>query len=588
MPASGEQPLHDAAYFGYEDQLREVVRRGLDGGKICVTGPGGIGKTELVRQALRRIVEAGTVSGMLFVQYQHSLSESLAAALPAMRAIAPEKRMERLKRMVVADGAASGRTLLMIDNADQSGAEDPELNRLRSLECGVIMTGRGTPPEGFEEIRLEGLDAEAGGAILARYAPEAAQEPLLLSRISQTVAGHPLALTLFGRLCHSRGWSAEKLLEHIEAKGLRGLSYIGNASPVNLAEMIGRTFRTDALETEERKLLRFFALLPYRYETPETLTPLTGDIRPGGMTAEALAGRCLEMASAGWLMEQHGKFAMHPFTGEAIRLEPIHAEEFPEMWKTAGAGLEGDPGTAEVLISMAIRSASLTENAVRALIRLEQRAGSLSWVYIPDAVYETHRMYLEDHDPSPEGELDYQIGLQFRNLVRDGRRTAGEQDTPSITDRILELLRSVPRPKSRSALLTLLEYASATDDPARVEAAFELLRASAETGEERAAVLTAYSVKQRRADHDPEKALESLAEAEIILRGEGKEETLLEGDLNYRRGVCLLDLGRSKEAGEALEASLRIMEALGVAGDSMKVMATRSTRAVALMFSGAE
>lgn len=75
-------------------QLTDAIRQG---GKIAVTGMGGIGKTEMTRQALAVLAKEELFSRMAWVQYENSLASSLRMAFDGLDGVAEENVLSTVR-----------------------------------------------------------------------------------------------------------------------------------------------------------------------------------------------------------------------------------------------------------------------------------------------------------------------------------------------------------------------------------------------------------------------------------------------------------------------------------------------------------
>ena len=94
-------------------QLTDAIRQG---GKIAVTGMGGIGKTEMTRQALAVLAKEELFSRMAWVQYEKSLTASLRMAFDGLDGVAEENVLSTVREKL--EAPYQGRTLLLIDSVD--------------------------------------------------------------------------------------------------------------------------------------------------------------------------------------------------------------------------------------------------------------------------------------------------------------------------------------------------------------------------------------------------------------------------------------------------------------------------------------
>ena len=82
--------------------------------RIAVVG--GIGKTEMTRQALAVLAKEELFSRMAWVQYEKSLTASLRMAFDGLDGVAEENVLSTVREKL--EAPYQGRTLLLIDSVD--------------------------------------------------------------------------------------------------------------------------------------------------------------------------------------------------------------------------------------------------------------------------------------------------------------------------------------------------------------------------------------------------------------------------------------------------------------------------------------
>jgi hypothetical protein len=225
----GEAPAH--VLYGRELELgvlRSLVEGVRDrGGVLLVRGEAGIGKSSLLAAAAAQATDHGMqVLSAVGVQSEArlpfgglhqllrpilGLAEGLharqRAALLAVFGMSAERAPELFliglaTLELIGDAAASSPVLLLVEDAQW--LDDPSCAVLsfvaRRLEAEptvmliAIRDGYENPFDdaGLPELRLQGLDANAAGALLDAHAP--GLEPVLRERLLDEAAGNPLAL----------------------------------------------------------------------------------------------------------------------------------------------------------------------------------------------------------------------------------------------------------------------------------------------------------------------------------------------------------------------------------------------------------
>ena len=335
-------------------QLTDAIRQG---GKIAVTGMGGIGKTEMTRQALAVLAKEELFSRMAWVQYENSLASSLRMAFDGLDGVAEENVLSTVREKL--EAPYQGRTLLLIDSVDMPPEADEGLREIEHWGCDVLVTTRFPLGDGFRNIAVPLLSEEASRALFVQHDPYlqgmGSAETEALHQVLSRVAGHPLAIILLAHLAKMKRWTMAQLLEELDCISPEGLRLAGGKFSA-IAQRIAQMVSTDALTDRERQVLAVFATFPaWTIPVRDALNLL----RDFGTEDELLA--TLETAADYGLLASNWRgYAMHPVLAESFRplLPPMEkvprlAEIFRERATQSGS-LEDCKGTTMALALHAV------------------------------------------------------------------------------------------------------------------------------------------------------------------------------------------------------------------------------------------
>ena len=335
-------------------QLTDAIRQG---GKIAVTGMGGIGKTEMTRQALALLAKEELFSRMAWVQYENSLASSLRMAFDGLDGVAEENVLSTVREKL--EAPYQGRTLLLIDSVDMPPEADEGLREIEHWGCDVLVTTRFPLGDGFRNIAVPLLSEESSRALFVQHDPYlkgmGSAETEALHQVLSRVAGHPLAIILLAHLAKMKRWTMNQLLEELDRISPEGLRLAGGKFSA-IAQRIAQMVSTDALTDRERQVLAVFATFPaWTIPVRDALTLL----RDFGTEDELLSA--LETAADYGLLTSNWRgYAMHPVLAESFRplLPPMEkvprlAEIFRERATQSGS-LEDCKGTTMALALHAV------------------------------------------------------------------------------------------------------------------------------------------------------------------------------------------------------------------------------------------
>lgn len=332
-------------FFGREEELYDLKEMAAAGRKCILSGIGGMGKTELLRQLISRCSEENTVDTLAVVPYETGLGESFQRSFPDCQSQKAEEALN-LGLFRLRKASEEGRVLLLIDNVTGSMEEDPDLAKLLSLPCGVLITTRHSALEGFETYKLSPPSVSTGALIFRDnyglpLTPEDRELLKLLLR-DETIC-HPLTLRLMARSARGRNWSLQELKDHLETDGL-SLSWHDGDSMVYLSRIYRQLYNYPQIPEEYKRLAELFTLLP----RASYGIPFLKKWFPGIWTESSGDGLEL-LAEKGWLDQDPAGYSMHPFIAQCLRKRVITEKKIEPVLRYIRGGLQKRiPGIFEI------------------------------------------------------------------------------------------------------------------------------------------------------------------------------------------------------------------------------------------------
>lgn len=333
-------PLGVGHFFGREEELFELREMLAHGGRYLISGIGGVGKTELMRQFLKCCVVERLVDYICVVQYEGGLAKSLVKAFPQIQGTdLGQNYREVLARI---REHAGKKILLAIDNVD-GDIEEEEMDVLRKLPVTIFMTSRYQKIKGFKTYHLKSIGRESGKLIFRdNYGSSLNEEErkILDKIVDREVWCHTLTLRLLAKTAKNCGWSLEKLREQMEKHRIPvGVSEPGQYE--NLKQVYSGMYVFAGLSPKLKQFLRVFSTFPYQSYNLALIEKYMNNLLDENVE-ESLD----KLWAGGWLERQGASFSMHPFIAECILSTPIVEEECAPFfeniiaeWKSAYGSL---------------------------------------------------------------------------------------------------------------------------------------------------------------------------------------------------------------------------------------------------------
>lgn len=336
-------PRSATKLFGREDDIRELVDMLHGEQRLAVTGTGGLGKTALCAEVLKRILEdrksrALHANGIFLHDFYEK--NSIAAFISSILAQAgaehsdENERIARVKQILSRSGV-----ILYIEGGEKIG--DPSvLSPFLDHGTIVLFTTR-TPGRiaQYEAYHLEPIGEKDAAAAIHHYAGESYKRrhrkkfPTEKSdpawrELASKLGGHPLACRITGYQCGDKPYTPTKFHERLVALGLRAIT-TGKDSRKNLGILFRQS--ADALDADARLA---WAALTF---AGSALTPIAF-LRAFGFTDDAPLERLVALGIA------TSDFAPSPETGEDETAYALAHALLGEWGRTALAdyGIERD------------------------------------------------------------------------------------------------------------------------------------------------------------------------------------------------------------------------------------------------------
>ena len=332
-------PLSQQHFFGREEELFELREMLIRGGKYLISGIGGIGKTELMRQLLQCCEEEGLSDRICVIQYEGSLMTSFVKAFPQIHGTKAEDNFSEVLECI--RNHEKERVLIVIDN--MNGHEEETLAALETLSATIFITSRYQELKGFTTYPVRFIDRNAGKLIFRDNCAKAltAEDKHALSEIlKDDIWRHTLTLRLLGRAAAARGWTISELKEQLE-KGSLPTSASEQDIYGSLQQMYHKMY-TDSAFRKLNGLLKVLAVLPYQSYTTEFAETFLAGFLDESMTVEE---RLEELYIIGRLEKHENGYSMHPFMAECVRSGGVRERDIaPFVEAVAGVWRDAQKG----------------------------------------------------------------------------------------------------------------------------------------------------------------------------------------------------------------------------------------------------
>lgn len=322
-----DNPLPAHRFFGREDELFNLKEAAAAGRKCLITGIGGMGKTELLRQLIQVCQCEKIVEKIAVVPYEGSITESFARCFPGLQQQNREDSFRAALHRLTKE-SAQGSVLLLIDNLSNGPDEDPELRQLADLPCGILVTSRRPTLEGFEICSLDPPTMGTGALIFRDnygYPLRREDRTALETLLADEILRHPLTLRLMARAARIKGWSVEELRNRLERQDA-ALTWQEEEGTVRLSQVYRQLYSYMRIPEECRQIAELFTLLPRDSYAPEFLRewfPWVVDGDSGGKLDALVEG--------GWLDQDTVGYSMHPLIAQCLRRKVLTEERIGPM-----------------------------------------------------------------------------------------------------------------------------------------------------------------------------------------------------------------------------------------------------------------
>lgn len=191
-------------YIGREHITATLIKYLLVGRSCYLHGIGGIGKTEIAKSALSKILDTpSSVSGITHIMWINYTDGNFALSL--VRALHIEEGTHNLEqafqRAVSIINQYRGRLLLVIDNVE--GTEDESLSSVSQyLGCRILITSRCGGFPSLMEIPVTPLSFEEGMELFYSYY-HGRKDSITLRKIIELVDRHTVTVELLAKIADS-------------------------------------------------------------------------------------------------------------------------------------------------------------------------------------------------------------------------------------------------------------------------------------------------------------------------------------------------------------------------------------------------
>jgi len=271
------------SFVGREEDLAWLLQRliaGKSGVTLALCGPGGIGKTALAAEALKRLIDLEEWSvhfpdGIFYHSFYMYPSVEVAFE-ELVRVFGEEPRGD--PRLAARRVVSRRRVLLVFDGVENLDDTRP-LRELGGKNVVLVLSRRRSDaPDQAHRRDLDLLPQEQAILLLQKLAGPHAADRQSVESLVRYIGGYPLALQLIGSYLSSRQDEVRKYLKWFETKGLATIN-LGMHQDQSISVLLQRTY--DSLTPNEQHVFLLLGLLapaPFPLELVQAILELDEQI----------------------------------------------------------------------------------------------------------------------------------------------------------------------------------------------------------------------------------------------------------------------------------------------------------------------
>lgn len=315
-------PSKSAYFIGRDAQLQEIADRLKHTDKLFISGMGGMGKSELVKQYAHSYQDAydAVIFAVCNTDLESMILDDSMLPIGNVQQWPDEKAQEYYTRKLnELKKLCNKRILIIVDNFND--LQDEALNALLRLNCKMLFTTRCDVTEyNYEQMELGTMAEEYVWDIFRTwYGRQPVDEERMYARqIIDLYLGHTMAVELIAKQMKASHISPKQMLDKLGTGGFRigGRERVIHAKDgmhpkLNIHDHIRRLFDVSELNDEQIYILANLSLMP-----------------PSGVSAEMFHDWCQldgyedinELAESGWLRQDPDAdlISLHPVIADVM------------------------------------------------------------------------------------------------------------------------------------------------------------------------------------------------------------------------------------------------------------------------------
>lgn len=322
-------PSKSSYFVGRDAQLLEIADRLKRTDKLFISGMGGMGKSELVKQYAHTYQDAydAVIFAVCNTDLESMILDDSMLPIGNVQQWPDEKAQEYYTRKLKElQKLCNKRILLIVDNFND--LQDEALNALLRLNCKMLFTTRCDVTEyNYEQMELGTMAEEYVWDLFCNwYARQPVNEERMYARqIIDLYQGHTMAVELIAKQMKASHIGPKQMLDKLGSGGFRtgGRERVihvkdGMHPKLNIRDHIRRLFDVSELNDEQIYILANLSLMP-----------------PSGVSAEMFHDWCQldgyedinELAESGWLRQdpEANMISLHPVIAD-VMLEELEKD----------------------------------------------------------------------------------------------------------------------------------------------------------------------------------------------------------------------------------------------------------------------